>query len=186
MHFIEWTYSFRGKDAKFWYLQGISGNNKGLRSNAHMLKEAPSFEPPWFSLKSAFGAPQYHSDCAGVHMRGTDSQSPSVAALQRSISDPTRVFLQWPESSAPDFVVGKRLYRTVKLYITFPAYDTCAVLLPLPLSVRDCPEHHFLSASLPILGCDEDNTQWIRCASVVRHTNKWQNLACSGLCWLLV
>lgn len=151
-----------------------------------MPNQVPSFDPPWFSAKSAFGAPQCHPDCTGVPVRGTDSRSPSVAALQRSISDPTRDFLQWLESSAADFAVGKRLYRTVKQYITFPAYDVYTALIPLPLSVRDCPEHPFLSTSLLILGHDEDNTQWVRCASVGRHTNMWQNLACSGFCWLLV
>lgn len=147
--------------------------------------------PHSFLPKSAFGEPQCRSDCAGVQMRGTDSRSPPVAALQRSIFNPTCVFLQWPESSAPDFAVGKRPYRTVQLYITFPAYYVYIALILFSLSVRDCPEHPFLSASLPILGHDEDNSQWVCYASVIRHTNKRQNLACSGLreilfCSLLV
>lgn len=97
-----------------------------------MLEQVASFEPPLFSPKFTFGARQCHRDCAGLQMRGTDSRSPSVAALQRSISDPMCVFLQWPESGAPDFATGKKLYRTVKLCNTFCAYDIYAVLIPLP------------------------------------------------------
>lgn len=110
---------------------------------------APSFETSQFSPKSSFGAPPCHSDHAGVWMRSTGSWSPSAAALQRHISDPTHVFLQWLERGAPDFVAGKR-----QLSSTSPFRHTTYLLRwflchwETALSILFGPHHYSLQAMM--------------------------------------